>query len=629
MNASKQQKILYYLTYTLLFCFALTIPMFHGKMARAEETTTETTIEANTVTTADTTPPTIELNSPFTDPPVFPTYINATGISGVVSDGTNPEIDLTVNAYKNNELVGTIKTGEDGKWSFSRGSFIDTLTEAEHTIEIEVVDSSNNKTIKSINFVLDKTRPKVSSIKLSVKKIIGEVDLLVLEDLTQVKLDTTFTIRFTDNKIIEPNNINEKITLLSNKGTIELERISATQNTEKNAIDAVYKPVNSSLLTASTTYYLLINPVIINKSTGTNSTDLAGNIVYPMLNKFTTIRNDVSNQTASNPMVGMGNPHGNYTSNEDTCVNCHSTHVSSNKKLEQPKIDYSNDFNYCMACHDGTVAPLPESMNENNKHFKENSEHTSTVGACTGCHNPHLTWEHDNPNLLVDHFDASEVNEHTVEGVNATESDSNNVLCETCHGIETKRLKDLAFSENDTLGVKYKVFHYRKYTSTGTTEDYDLCLRCHDGSKEGVSDIKTFYTDSKSQHRITAVDGSSLITSGESANDGHIACAECHDTHGSANIKLLKNKLGTEDQQSFTATTGEWDAATERDFCIKCHNGSTAINGVTGKELNEATSGHEATNPRACSSCHGTGSIDLEKARDAAHAPKKGIQPTP
>lgn len=318
----------------------------------------------------------------------------------------------------------------------------------------------------------------------------------------------------------------------------------------------------------------------------------------------------------------MNDPHGNYTTNTNTCANCHRTHDSKGgSKLEQPSFEYST-YNYCMACHDGTVAATPENMHQNN-HFPayENTSVKKTATDCSVCHNPHLTWSEENPNLLDDHFVVE--NHPAVDGVAADMFDSDKLLCETCHSSDSRRVRGyVPKSENDPIVVRYKILHYRKSTATGIGDDYALCLRCHDGSKANVTNINDFYKDSNSKHRIAAADGSALNVS--TSESGHIPCAECHGTHGSKNIKILNDKLGHEDRRAFTASTGEWDATKERDLCIKCHNGSTALYGVTGKALDQSITGHEAENLNACSSCHGTGTTPEEKALSAAHAPKTG-----
>lgn len=141
-----------------------------------------------------------------------------------------------------------------------------------------------------------------------------------------------------------------------------------------------------------------------------------------------------------------------------------------------------------------------------------------------------------------------------------------------------------------------------------------------------------------SGHIIKAQDGSPLA--------GHIPCAECHDTHGSNNIKNLKESLGHEDVQSFNATDTDIKIVKvsidskerefnilsddkEREFCLACHNGTTAIYGVKGQKYDATLDEHKGYPNKVCSYCHGRGESEVEKALSASHAPKKGLVPTP
>lgn len=599
----------------------------------------------------DLTPPSITITSPSNNQ-----YINTkeTPIIGQISDDVTPLDGLSIDVYEVNadssitKIASTLPAlGESkidiflnegssgGTWSFTKD-----FTEGAHNIYVEAKDSTGNVSRepaggKTIQFAVDTSRPLVKSIKLNVPTTLTEpdssiIDLLVNEDLTQVSLDSTITVRFYDeNKIIvEDANVGNSVVLLNKNGEVKLKPILINRVDDKN-IDVVLKPLGADLITtvdfsSSTTYYIMINPALIDGGESYfNTADIAGNFVFPVIKKFTTVRNNVID--SNDPSIALheqGDPHGNYTTNVNTCINCHGTHTSNGPNLEKAKIE-STGSSYCMACHDGTVvAPMPENSNSTHTHEYQ-LEPDSPTGSCTSCHNPHLTWTKENPNILKSHFTYTHTDTVNLPGT----YDTLNVLCESCHGRGTTILKDKP-------EVVYSVLHYRKSaTTTGIPNDFALCFRCHDGTKEWtdtnnvkkpISNIKQFYENPNSLHRLTAVNGSKLSSS--LTTNGHIPCAECHDTHGSKNIKVLKEKLGHENRQSFAAEAGEWDALKERDFCIKCHNGSTAVYGVKGKALNNTTIGHEDGNQSACSTCHGIGNTADEKARSAAHAP---ILPAP
>jgi predicted CXXCH cytochrome family protein len=595
-------------------------------------------------------PPTITITSPSNNQ-----YINTKTslITGQISDDVTLVADLSIDVYQVNADNSTIKiastspvVGESqidivlnegsstGTWSFSKD-----FTEGVHSIFVEAKDTAGNVSREpaaaTIQFSVDTSRPIVKSIKLNVPSSLtepdpSEIDLLIYEDLTQVSLDSTITLRFYDENemIVEDSNIGNSVSLLTKNGEVKLKPTLITRVDAKN-IDVVLKPLGADLITTidfspSTTYYILINPALIDGGESYfNTADVAGNFVFPVIKKFTTVRNNVIDSNDPNiALHEQGDPHGNYTTNVNTCINCHGTHTSNGPKLEKAKIE-STGSSYCMACHDGTVvAPMPENSISTHTHEYQ-LEPNSPTGSCTSCHNPHLTWTKENPNIVKSHFTYTHTDTVNLPGT----YDTLDVLCESCHGRGTTILKDKP-------GVAYSVLHYRKSsTSTGIPEDFVLCFRCHDGTKEWtdsnnvkkpISNIKQFFVNPNSLHRLTAVDGSKLTAN--LTTDGHIPCAECHDTHGSKNIKVLKEKLGHENRQSFAAEAGEWDALKERDFCSKCHNGSTAIYGVTGEELDKTIIGHEDGSQSACSTCHGTGNTADEKARSAAHAP---ILPAP
>ncbi|MEH7126699.1 Ig-like domain-containing protein [Neobacillus drentensis] len=595
--------------------------------------------------TVDTAGPKITTNSP-----VFQTDKKIT-LSGTVSDATTPANQipmqlLDANAIPITNAIYSAPTATSNQWSYTLpGEF----TEGTYNYQVKATNSSNFTTITNYSVTVDNNRPKVSSIKVKVSDKVNangktDIDLLPNDVTGYVKTNTPITFTITDDKMVAADKVQNALIVFSSKGVNVAGTIKATKKNDKN-LEVVFTPATP--LAASTTYYIMINPLLVDVVPGSaTTTDAAGNPVYPLIRKFATERGSVLKLArmlalvATNP--NANDPHGNYEMNTNTCATCHSTHNASGAKLEQYNTNYSS-YNYCMACHDGTGAAAPLNMHQNG-HFSEYGKDgvQSSAGECASCHNPHLAWNEENPNLIKDHYVVD--NHPAVEGVPADMFDSEKQLCETCHDTETNQIKN--YGSQNNIVVTNKIFDYRKSTATGVPDDYALCLRCHDGTRKWkdsngveqvISNIQQFFdtkidekmdlTNSNlSQHRITAIsDGRLVKSSGTAANDGHIPCSECHDTHGSTNIKLLSNTLGLEDRRLFSSGSGDWDAAKERVFCSTCHNGSTAIYGVTGKALDPAKSaGHTSTDPRACSTCHGTGNTAEEKALSAAHAPMQG-----
>ncbi|MGM0902842.1 MAG: cytochrome c3 family protein [Bacillota bacterium] len=273
------------------------------------------------------------------------------------------------------------------------------------------------------------------------------------------------------------------------------------------------------------------------------------------------------------PVAPSHEIHGNFGNNTNSCANCHSTHNGNDEKLLGGKYGADTTKNLCMSCHDGTNgAPMPDHYNAKNQHFNYTDGLEATY-SCTSCHNPHTAWTEENPNKLKGHPETT-----------------------------------------------YK----KQGTAKGISTDFSLCLQCHDGGK--AVNIKKYYVEdtllAESGHKITAEDGTSL--------NGQLTCADCHETHGSNNLKLLKENLGNAplaDENKFKTVGAEWTVENERNFCLKCHNGNTELYGKN-PVFNDQTESHQDT-AKSCSSCHGAGEDIKEQMRSAAHAPKRFIVETP
>lgn len=631
-------------------------PISPIKLINAEETnSTNTSSEQNNIEAVGPSL-SIDITSPENGNSVNKNNVNVTG--NVTTNTFTSSDQFSIDVYQINSdfteqlLASTTTNGQSAlisvlppvegediwSWSFSKE-----FAEGEYQIIAKVYGTADPEiAVKSENHSFTVAiRPMLKSVKVQIGNYFSEenqlVDLQLYENLTQVIPETSIEVVYSDETAISADKISNGFVLISKDGSsVAVEKALIQQIDSKN-VKITYKP--KTPLSPSHSYFIMINPDSLASSDST--TDSLGTKLFPAIKKFTTLRGNY--EVSYDPNTGLletNDPHGNYMTNANACINCHGTHTASGKNLlvsANGDAQKNSGEAYCMACHDGTVAaPFPEHADKTYSH-DDQLEPTTSSGACTSCHNPHLTWTQENPNLLRDHYTYTHIDTVNAPGNTGTpgEYDSLNGMCETCHDKETTVI--MGNSE-----VEYKVMHYRKFTADGTSESYLLCFRCHDGTKEWtdsnniktpISNIKQYYEQTNSSHRITAMDGGMLVKTESLSNgaqpDGHIPCAECHETHGSNNIKGLKEKLGHENAQSFSAESGTWDAAKERSFCLKCHNGTTAIYGVTGSKLNETTSGHGSGDSAACSSCHGTGATPEEKARSAAHAPKKGTPPTP
>jgi hypothetical protein len=557
----------------------------------------------------DLTSPVITLNSPLEGE-----YITEPILSGTAEANSEVKICLICSEEAEGTITGewtTVIVNETGEWSHEETE----LPEGKHTIYLLATDFAGNESdITHLTFTYDQTRPVILT------------TFLPQHDMTHVPLNTSISFVISDILGVDATSITNQVITLSHNG--ESIPVKITDYDSETGLTTFIPETD---LLPGKKYLVSVNPFF---------TDKAGNIGRPRFWSFTTIGDQV--RLENNPYGE--NPHGMYQNNVNTCNNCHSTHVADNGKLlsDSASIAGANIANYCNACHDGTVgAPIPENATSSHTHnYGISIDGSQTNNSCASCHNPHIEWSESNPNLIQDHFSY----EHSEEAVqkndnNEIPNSSKEQLCESCH--ETDNITRMTDPR-----VDYRTFQYNKWnTSSGIYEDYELCLRCHNANfKEkspDIPDISKFYNNltdeikkeyeetkegsfteralaeekTFSGHIIKAEDGSPL--------SGYIPCADCHDTHGSNNIKQLKDKIGHENPSEFTLPSGEWDVSKERSFCLTCHNGSTAIYGLTGT-IPEPTlsTGHQDEN-QSCASCHGGAS---QSFIEAAHAPKRTSQ---
>jgi predicted CXXCH cytochrome family protein len=341
-----------------------------------------------------------------------------------------------------------------------------------------------------------------------------------------------------------------------------------------------------------------------------------------------TVSPGLSNQASVNFSIQNISPHGKYIITSSApeertylCANCHSTHNGADANTLEggsyPKLSKDSSTSYCMACHDGTAADPIDNYDSKieSKHDTEMmTDHQTRSGSCTACHNPHEEVTAENPYILKDHY---------VYQKDGYDIDSIETNCDSCHqeGSETG-------PSDYHKTADHQIFSYQKSPNVvGQFSNFSLCLRCHKAGK--ATDIQSLYQrdEPNSGHFLTATDGSPL--------NGHLPCAECHETHGSANSFLLKNNFGHEnkDPTSFAITDGiaNWTAEKEGEFCKKCHNGSTKTFGITGQF--DALLPEHQDPTKYCSACHDDDGVndvntDRESFIQAAHAPKRLSAPT-
>ncbi|MFS0775307.1 Ig-like domain-containing protein [Neobacillus sp. 3P2-tot-E-2] len=566
--------------------------------------------------------------------PINGAYSNSRILVGTTEPSADVKICMDCKEDSEGLIIGTwisVLADDTGKWVYEDTQ----LTDGSHTVYAKVTDSAgNDANVNKVSFILDTSRPQVLP------------DVYPKQDMTRVEVNPTIKVKIIDaNALDDSKEVIDKSITLSQNGT----NIEGIINYKKETNEITFTP--KAALKPGTKYNVFISPLGI--------IDAAKNNAFPRFWSFTTIGSE---------SVEHQNPHGTYTNNVDTCGNCHSTHKAEDPNLLSPENVPGSDQkenlatdNYCMACHDGTVAaPMPENTQTAHTHNAAIDINGQQSGSsCASCHNPHLDWSEENPNLTQDHITYKHLPSNPIDLNKPTEEiSSKEQMCESCH--ENDSAEKIA-----NAAVEYNAFKYRKSsTAVGIYEDYELCLRCHNGDfkkKYGqIADIASHYdnltekmveeyekTNNQifservisevekefSGHILKALDGSPLA--------GHMPCAECHDTHGSNNFKQLKGSIGHEDIQSFSTITTDYitvkalvdskeleftilNESKEREFCLACHNGTTAVYGVKGQKYDATINEHNSNPSKSCSYCHGRGESEVEKALSAAHAPKKG-----
>ncbi|WML46058.1 cytochrome c3 family protein [Neobacillus sp. PS3-40] len=537
------------------------------------------------------------------------TYSSDTGLTVTMEETIDPINPQPISSG------GIIIDSVNKVWSISKQ-----FVPGRHKVTFTANDGTNPSITKSIWFMVQVDRPIIKEYKL----ITGDGTWNTpLEDMTHVPLDTNIQLLVKEINGTPLNESTGSIIIKSEKEpTINIDGVVSWDGPDENGVYTItFNPTNN--FSSNTTYFV-----------NTDIKDVNGISAYPKALKFITTSENEDN-----------NPHMHYINNTNTCAFCHSTHLGKNPSLEGGRY-YNTDIqkatfpnadlskSYCLACHDGTTtAPIVNNIDKTYQHNHPSNESGSgseltpliQTDSCTACHNPHLSMSKENPNLLKDHdVYTSKSGGQTV--------DSLDVTCGSCHE------DNAPININDYPDPVKETLSYKKSTSAeggtspketdstqNTVPDYSLCLRCHNGNtKNDAVDIETYYT-STSGHSFTQEDGSKLA--------GAMPCAECHETHGSDNVKLLRKNFGNNPETTdiYSKPDAGWGPSEERTFCLKCHNNKTEIYGKIGA-LDDTITGHESDNLKACSECH-SDSYDpdnpvetLPKAfMEAAHGPKKGI----
>ena len=460
-------------------------------------------------------------------------------------------------------------------------------------------------------------------------------------DLTKIPVDANIFVRIKDDKDIKIVTFVKKEIIIKDKAGFIVEGATSFQLVPEDPrqIDLIFdpNPLPQLSLNPGEKYSVTLNV--------RNSKNKAA---FPINFTFKTDKTFVgyaSGDPKENPneVLRNKNPHGAFITNENACFSCHGTQKSLSLDGNIKTIQEAAT-NFCLTCHDGTVATSVEFESRKFQHGINDGISEMGTSQCSDCHDSHLGWSKSNPNSIKSRlvYNHKKKNGEDIlkTGIWVGVVDSASTInCYTCHKEETGKVINLATvdsASNDYYQSDAIIpFKYSKMATTkGKEADVTLCLSCHQTGGKGKN-IKDIYLSQKSGHKIIFEDRNDELGGGL---EGYLSCSDCHDTHGSNNIYLLKKELGHESTNGiYTANVNiqsEWEPAKERDFCKKCHNGTTLTYGVVG-ELKKKNAkgqdifGHQDTDENiSCSSCHGPSGID--DILGAAHAPKKIIpEPTP
>jgi predicted CXXCH cytochrome family protein len=245
---------------------------------------------------------------------------------------------------------------------------------------------------------------------------------------------------------------------------------------------------------------------------------------------------------------------------EGDCGACHRPHSADKPKL---LVQSGNDL--CFECHSNVKDDLASAK----------KIHKPVVEGCVQCHSPH---SNDGPFML-----SKEVPDQ----------------CLNCHKDMREHLSK-ALVKHKALDMDKKCVnchspHGAQFVMQLVDEPMRLCLRCHDRaiqtqSSGTLADMKDLFAKNKDWHGpIREKD-----------------CSGCHDVHGSANFRILRQSYPQEFYTSFSQEQFE--------LCFACHQPSlvqdpatTTLTGFRDGDRNlHYLHVNKKVKGRTCRACHET-----------------------
>lgn len=263
-------------------------------------------------------------------------------------------------------------------------------------------------------------------------------------------------------------------------------------------------------------------------------------------------------------------PHNLHTRNRDACASCHIPHIAGARKLVRGQ----TLFDVCIACHNGTgPPPFPGDINRPDRvhRFGENAGLS-----CHGCHKLHPPYGYQ-PLLLRQYT-----------------------------------------GERLTVNLE----------NTQYTSDYLLCLDCHNNypftSWKSAGDIARYYLNGTG-HYLRSAGG--LFPPG-----WQLSCSNCHQPHGSANAKYVRESITVQVETAPSQTVDEvvylsypvspGSPSQLRGLCLSCHTAGRFVYRIP-MQRSPSISEHDETGTEACTECHGhvSGADPQYRMQRGIHAP--------
>ena len=287
--------------------------------------------------------------------------------------------------------------------------------------------------------------------------------------------------------------------------------------------------------------------------------------------------NKTWNGSGTNPWL-----HSSYTTVADNaCENCHAPHTAGGASR---LMNYQNEEDNCMNCHNGNVAGK-NIQAQFTKTYKHN------VYGYSGVHDP------TEPALV----------------------NTKHVECEDCHNPHAVNSSSATapFVNGPTTGVKGVDLNGSPVAQAAY--QYQICFRCHADNNvvqrytnryRGIGNLRfDFATTNVSYHPVEAAGQNMSMTSliAPLTVSSKIYCTDCHASdgsgspagpHGSSNIAILKYAYDTTRFPMMGSGWSATDLAMRWPLCFQCHNLST----VTTIHTN--ISGGHFLKYVGCNTCH-------------------------